>query len=125
MEENFYKGNHRWFIFIYVALFIEKNTGGFKAGHVLSQKDCDVLKMKGVKQVPVKKDPIKHAPLLKGISALPLLRQDWMAALGYGHIAKNLTEGAGQRWSTDLAGYHPIPAFAHGATFGQGPEGKY
>ena len=102
-----------------------KSEHGLKKGHVLTEADLQVLKMKGVQNIEVEKDAIQHAPLLKGINSLPLLRQDWMAALGYSNIAKNLTEGAGQRWSTDIAGYHPIPAYAHGATFGQGDKGKY
>jgi DNA-directed RNA polymerase beta subunit/DNA-directed RNA polymerase beta' subunit len=97
----------------------------FRAGHILEPRDLTILKAKGIKEVLIQQDPISHAPVLKGVSTLPLLRRDWMAALGYRYLAKNLVEGAGQAWSTDLADYHPIPAFAHGATFGQGKEGKY
>jgi DNA-directed RNA polymerase beta subunit/DNA-directed RNA polymerase beta' subunit len=97
----------------------------FRAGHILEPKDLTILKAKGIKEVMIQRDPISHAPVLKGVSTLPLLRRDWMAALGYRYLAKNLVEGAGQAWSTDLADYHPIPAFAHGATFGQGKEGRY
>jgi DNA-directed RNA polymerase subunit beta' len=100
-------------------------AGGFREGHILESKDLTILKSKGLKEVMIEKDAISHAPVLKGVSTLPLLRRDWMAALGYRYLAKNLVEGAGQAWTTDLADYHPIPAFAHGATFGQGKEGKY
>jgi hypothetical protein len=54
-----------------------------------------------------------------------LLKKDWMSALGYRYIAKALTEGAGQGWSTDLEGYNPVPAFVQGTTFGEGKDGKY
>jgi hypothetical protein len=97
----------------------------FRAGHELEPRDILILRSKGINEVMIQKDPIVHAPVLKGISTLPLLRRDWMAALGYRYLAKNLVEGAGQAWTTDLSDYHPIPAFAYGATFGKGKEGKY
>lgn len=100
-------------------------SAGFREGHVLEPKDIVVLRSKGITEVLIQNDPIIHAPVLKGISTLPLLRRDWMAALGYRYLAKNLVEGAGQAWSTDLSDYHPIPAFGYGATFGKGKEGKY
>lgn len=112
---------------------VEESTGmtlaeeipGLQAGKVLADKDITVLKSRGIKEITVKKDAIKHVPLLKGISTLPLLRKDWMSSLGYRYLAKSLTEGAAQRWSTDIGDYHPVPALAHGATFGQGKDGKY
>ena len=104
---------------------LTKAAGDFKAGHLLTSKDADILKAKGIKEVHAKREAIVHAPVLKGMSTLPILRRDWMAALGYRYLAKNITEGAGQGWTTELSSYHPIPAFAHGATFGQGEEGKY
>lgn len=104
---------------------LAKGIGDFKAGHILSADDSKMLKAKGISMVLIELDPIVHAPLLKGMSTLPLLKRNWMAALGYRHLAKNLVEGAGQGWTTDLADYHPIPAFAHGETFGKGKDGKY
>jgi DNA-directed RNA polymerase subunit beta' len=98
---------------------------GLKVGHELTANDIKGLRANGVSTVSVSRDAVKHAPFLKGLSTLPLLRRDWMAALGYRNLAKNLIEGAGQGWKTDLSDYHPIPAFAHGATFGQGQEGRY
>jgi len=99
--------------------------GELRSGHILDGKDVAYLKSKGVKEIAIVKDPIIHAPLLKGMSTLPLLKRNWMANLGYRYIAKNLQEGAGQGWKTDLSDYHPIPAFAFGETFGKGEEGKY
>jgi len=112
---------------------VEESTGmtlaeelpGLQMGKVLADKDITVLKSRGIKEVTIKKEALKHAPLLKGISTLPLLKKDWMSSLGYRYLAKSLTEGAAQRWSTDISDYHPVPALAHGATFGQGKDGKY
>jgi len=102
-----------------------KDIGGIRAGTKLTNQQVAALERAGVEEVSVKKEAIVHAPFLKGVQAIPILRQDWMAALGYQNLAKAIREGAGQGWSTDTAGYHPIPAFVHGATFGKGKDGKY
>lgn len=98
---------------------------GLKVGKELTKDDVVTLKAKGLKEVKVEKDAIVHTPFLKGMSTLPLLKKDWMGGLGYRYLAKGLTEGASQRWETDLSGYHPIPGLAHGSTFGKGKDGKY
>lgn len=56
---------------------------------------------------------------------VPLLKKNFMAALGYRHIEKNLVEGASQGWKSDTSDYHPVPAYAQGISFGKGKEGKY
>jgi len=94
-------------------------------GHELTAKDILTLKGLGLKEVKVEKDPIVHAPFLKGMSNIPLLKKNWMAALGYRQLEKNILEGASQRWKTDVSDYHPVPAFAQGTNFGKGKEGKY
>lgn len=101
-------------------------AGDFRAGHVLTHEDVLKLKVRGVSEVSIKREAIEHAPFLKGIVALPLLKHDWMSALSYRQLSKAITEGASQGWHTDIAGEHPIPALAHGATFGlKAQGGKY
>lgn len=104
---------------------LAESVGPFRKGHRIEERDAKLLRALGHKQIEVSKDPIVHAPVLKSVNALPLLKGDWMSALGYRNLAKAIVEGAGQAWSTDLKGHHPIPAFAHGATFGEGKDGKY
>jgi len=99
--------------------------GPLKEGHVLVAKDIAALRSAGIRIVKIKLDPIQHKPFVKGMSSIPLLRQDWMAGLGYRNLSKILTEGASQGWKTDVENYHPIPALAHGATFGLGKDGRY
>lgn len=100
-------------------------TGGLRTGHTLTASDLKTLRARGITTVKVTRDPIVHAPFLKGITTLPLLKKDWMSSLGYRYLAKSLTSGASEGWSTDVAAEHPIPSLAHAATFGQGKEGKY
>lgn len=102
-----------------------EGVAGMRAGTRLTDQQVASLENAGVETVKVKKDPIVHAPFLTGVRSIPLLKQDWMASLGYQRLAKAIVEGSGQAWSTDVQGYHPIPAFVHGATFGKGKEGKY
>jgi len=104
---------------------LAENVGQLKAGTKLTSQEVDILRMLDRKTVKIEKDPIKHSPTLKGITAVPLMRKDWMANLGYRYISKALTEGASQGWKTDISDYHPIPAFAYGTTFGKGKDGKY
>jgi DNA-directed RNA polymerase subunit beta' len=103
----------------------ESVSGIGEPGHVLSDADVRVLKARGLTEIAVTNDPIVHAPFLKSTKNIPMLRQDWMSALGYQKLQKTLTEGAAQGWSSDTNNYHPVPALAHGATFGQGKDGKY
>jgi len=104
---------------------LNKRYGPFDRGRVIDNKALKMLKVLGHNEVEVKKDPIKHAPFLKGMRAMPLLKRDWMAALGYQNLSKVLVEGASQGWKTDLSSHHPIPAFAQGTTFGKGKGGRY
>jgi DNA-directed RNA polymerase subunit beta' len=103
---------------------LSETAGGLRVGHEMTADDLTRL-APTLKTVKIEKDAIVHAPLLKSIQSLPLLRRDWMAALGYQQLKRALTTGASQGWSTDTADYHPIPAFAYGADFGKGKEGKY
>ena len=99
-------------------------VAGLRKGYEITEEDTKKDALRG-QLVKIEKDAIIHAPLLKSVRNLPLLRKDWMAALGYQQLQRALTTGASQGWSTDLSDYHPIPAFAYGAEFGKGKEGKY
>jgi DNA-directed RNA polymerase subunit beta' len=108
-----------------IGLKLAEGVGSLQAGHTLTEGEAKALESNGVHQVKVLKGELTHKPFVKGLQTLPLLKQDWMAALGYRNLAKALTEGASQGWQTDIEGYHPLPALAHGSTFGKGKEGRY
>jgi len=108
-----------------IGMNLAQDYGLLKAGKTLTDKDILALKTMGHKRVKVSREEILHQPFVKGLTNIPLMRKDWMAALGYRNLSKVLTEGAAQGWETDVEGYHPIPALAHGITFGKGKEGKY
>ena len=90
--------------------------------HDITDKDVPYLHALGYNSVDVLKDPVVHAPILKSIERLPMEKKNWMAQIGYRYIKDTLTEGAAQRWKSNVEGTHPIPAFAYGATFGKKKE---
>ncbi len=108
-----------------VGYKLAESYGGLRKGHELTIKDVKTIKGSGIIEVKVQKDAIVHAPFLKGISTLPLLKRNWMSALSYRNLSKAITEGASQGWTTDTSDYHPVPALANATTFGKGKEGKY
>lgn len=101
---------------------LQKPTGPLPANHELQDKDLAHLRTLGYNQVDVLKDPLQHAPILKGLERLPMEKKNWMAQLGYRYIKDTLTEGAAQAWKSSVEGNHPIPAFAYGASFGKKKE---
>ena len=107
------------------GMVLAKPYGSLKAGDTLDVKHALALKAAGIDEVEIKNDPIKHAPFVKGVEEIPLLRRDWMSALGFQNLKRALIDGAQQGWTTDMSDYHPIPAFARGVSFGKGREGKY
>jgi DNA-directed RNA polymerase subunit beta' len=99
--------------------------GEVKAGTKITPHVRKMLERLGHREVQFGPAPIVHQPQLIGIKRLPLARSDWMAQMGYGHIAKAIQEGAAGRTESDIHSYSPIPAFAYGAQFGQGEAGAY
>jgi intein/homing endonuclease len=108
-----------------VGMRLANGVGSLKVGHILTAQEANSLASNGVNTVTVAKEPLEHKPFVKGMQMLPIMKHDWMAALGYRNISKVLQEGASQGWKTDLESYHPVPPMAYAATFGQGKEGKY
>jgi DNA-directed RNA polymerase subunit beta' len=68
---------------------------------------------------------LEHAPEIKGLKNIPISRENWIAQLGVTDLKEAVIKGASQGWGSDLKGYHPIPAYAYGATFGDGKDGRY
>jgi DNA-directed RNA polymerase subunit beta' len=69
--------------------------------------------------------PVEHAPLLRRAQDVALdQHEDWMARLNFQKLRQTVLEGTAKGWRTDLHGMNPIPAYAHGATFGKGTPEK-
>lgn len=103
--------------------FLKESVGKLPAMHEIADKDLAYLRDMGHgPHIDVLKDPLIHAPMIKGITQVPALRKDWMAQLGYRYLQRSLTEGAAQAWKSNVEGSHPVPAFAFGASMGKKKE---
>ena len=102
--------------------FLKEPIGKLPQFHEVTDKDVPYLREMGYNQLEVLKDPLVHAPMIRGITQVPALRKDWMSQLGYRYLKKALTEGAAQAWKSNVEGTNPVPAFAYGASFGKKKE---
>jgi DNA-directed RNA polymerase subunit beta' len=103
---------------------LREAIGGLKIGEVITERSKTIIEKEGKSSVEVGPKPIRHKEFLAGIQRVPVLRNDWMAQMGYRDIADALVGGAATLSESDLHGYSPVPAFAYGAEFGVQPIGK-
>jgi hypothetical protein len=97
----------------------------FTAGTPLTASIVNTLKQHGVKSVAVSTTAPHVEFMMKPITRNPLLNPDWMARLAHRYLKESLMKGAHMADVSNLHGTHPIPAYAYGAEFGTGPEGRY
>jgi DNA-directed RNA polymerase subunit beta' len=72
------------------------------------------------KLIAAGKQPIRHAPVLKGVKTLPLdVQTDWLARLNHERQNETIIDAASKGWTSNIHGAHPIPAMAYGAEFGR------
>lgn len=55
----------------------------------------------------------------------PLLDSDWMARLSHRYLKASIADAAHTGDVADIHTTHPIPAYAFGAEFGHGPDGRF
>jgi DNA-directed RNA polymerase subunit beta' len=66
-------------------------------------------------------NPIRHEPVLKGVSQVPQdVMEDWLARLNHEELKSTVIEGAQRGWRSNIHGEHPIPGVIYGAEFGLG-----
>lgn len=97
----------------------------FTVGTPLSDSIIRTLKTHGVKEVVVNDTLPRVEFLMKPLSRNPLLNPDWMARLAHRYLKDSLLQGARTGAISDRHSTHPVPAYAFGAEFGQGTEGRY
>lgn len=104
---------------------LAESVAGCSEGSVLTAKMVDKIKNAGNRKVKIKHKKISHSPELKGINQLPYYREDWMSKMNVGDIPRQFAESAAQGSSSKFKDTNnPIPAFAHGAVFGESAD-KY
>jgi hypothetical protein len=97
----------------------------FTAGTPLTPSVVEKLKQHGIKDVSVATDLPRVEFLMRPMARNPLLHPDWMARLSHRYLKDSLLQGARTGASSDRHSTHPVPAYAYGAEFGAGPEGRY
>ena len=97
----------------------------YTVGTLLTQAVLDDLKAHGVTQVQVSMGGPRAEFIMKPLARNPLFYPDWLARMAHRYLGDSIMRGAHTGEVSDLHGLHPVPAYASGAEFGQGEDGKY
>lgn len=97
----------------------------YSVGTRLTPSVIGKLQAAGVKEVQIAKGGPKYRAIMKSIVQNPTLDDDWMSRLGHRYLKRSLLIGAQVGDTSRLDSTNPITAYAHGATFGIGQDGKY
>lgn len=94
-------------------------------GTAVSPSLASQLARHGVTSVMIADQGPRAIPVMRPASRTPLLNPDWMARLAHRYLKETLLTGVHRGDESDLHGHSPIPAYAAGVEFGQGPGGAY
>lgn len=101
-------------------------AGTFNRYTTLAPKVMNDLKKAGVRQVKVfHQNALVVKPIMLGTERAALHKGDWMANLGFRFLTPTFKENAATGAATSLHSWNPFPAYAHGAEFGKGKDGRY
>lgn len=95
------------------------------AGTRVTPEMADAFARQGITTVRIADNAPVLEPVMRPATRTPLLNPDWMARLGHRYLRESLLAGAHRGDVSNIHGTHPVPAYAHGAEFGQGEGGKY
>lgn len=104
---------------------LAEDHGSHTVGTELTPSVIAALKQSTVTKVRVAQNPPHVEFIVKPVTRTPLLDPDWMARLSHRYLKESLLKGAHTGATSDLHGTHPVPAYAHGAEFGDGFDGRY
>jgi DNA-directed RNA polymerase subunit beta' len=97
----------------------------FSVGTELTPSVVQALATRNVSDVKVVQNPPHFEFITRPVTRTPLLDPDWMARLSHRYLKENLLKGAHTGATSDLHSTHPVSAYAHGAEFGEGHQGRY
>lgn len=97
----------------------------FTVGTTLTPSVINTLKDYGVKHVDVSNSAPRVEFVMKPMTRNPLLNPDWLARMAHRYLKDSVLKGAHFGETSELHGTHPVPAYAYGAEFGSGKDGKY
>jgi len=97
----------------------------FTAGTPLTASVIAALRSHHITEVSVASTLPRVEFLMRPMARNPLLHPDWMARLAHRYLKDSLLQGARTGASSDRHSTHPVSAYAYGAEFGMGTEGRY
>jgi len=97
----------------------------FTAGTRITKSVEDDLKRNHVTRVHIAHKAPLVEPFMRPAERTPLLNPDWMARLAHRFLGEGLLAGAHRSDSSKVHGTNPVPAYAFGGEFGEGPTGTY
>lgn len=104
---------------------LAEDHGHYTVGTEITPTVIKALQERGVTQVSVARNPPHMEFIVKPVTRTPLLDPDWMARLSHRYLKDSVLKGAHFGQTSDLHSTHPVPAYAHGAEFGEGFQGRY
>ena len=63
--------------------------------------------------------------VMKSATSVPRMNPDWMARMAHQGLKRTVLQAAHTNEKSNIHGTHPVPAYVHGVTFGEGLEGRY
>lgn len=106
-------------------LFEDVPQIGAKKNDMVDNKVLDECRKKGIQLLKVWQRPMKVNPIMMGTERAALIKNDVLSNLGFRFLKDQLRENIALGRSSNLHSYDPIPAYAYGAEFGQGEQGRY
>jgi hypothetical protein len=106
------------------GMVLNKDYGEHKKGKRVDKNVVHDLS-KHHKEIEVKHLPIQYDRTLLGVRQAPQNSQDFLAHLGFRYLKRGLQDGATYGYSSDIHGFHPIPAFVTGQLGDASSDGRY
>jgi len=108
-----------------VGHILAADHGDHTIGTEITPTVADALRKQGLTHLTVAKDPPHAEFIVKPVTRTPLLDPDWLARLSHRYLKDSVLKGAQFGQTSDIHSTHPVPAYAHGAEFGDGFQGRY
>lgn len=83
------------------------------------------LRAQGIKEVLVAPRAPEVEFLMKSATNIPKMNPDWMARMSHQGLKRSILQAAATGETSRIHGTHPVPAYAFGAEFGEGKDGRY
>jgi DNA-directed RNA polymerase subunit beta' len=94
-------------------------------GTTITPSLIQTFRAHGLNEVHVAPNMPRVEFVMRNFAMSPMMDTDWMGRLAHRYLKGSLLQAAQFSEESDIHGYHPVPAYAYGAEFRQGPEGRF